>query len=94
MSIDSSLLTHWGRVTLMCMVKLTIIGSDNSLLPDQCHAIIWTNAGILLIWPVGTNFSEILLEIHTFSSKKMHLKMASGKWRSFYLNLNVLATEL
>ena len=33
------------------------IGSDNGLSPDQCQAIIWTNAGILLIGPLGTNFS-------------------------------------
>ena len=31
------------------------------------QAIIWTNAGILLIGPLGTNFSEILIEIHIFS---------------------------
>ena len=54
------------------------------------HAIIWTNAGILLIGPVGTNFSEILIEIYTFSFKKMQLKMLSGKWWPFCLGLNVL----
>ena len=32
-----------------------------------------TNAGILFIGPLETNFSEILIEIHTFSFKKMHL---------------------
>ena len=31
------------------------------------QAIIWNNAGILLIEPLGTNFSEILIEIYTFS---------------------------
>ena len=36
------------------------IGSDNGLAPDRRQAIIWTNAGILLIGPLGTNFSEIL----------------------------------
>ena len=43
--------------------KLTTIGSDNDLSPDRRQAIIWTNAGILLIGPLGTNFSEILIEI-------------------------------
>ena len=52
-------LTHWGRVTHICVVKLTIIGSDNGLSPGRRQAIIWTNAGILLIGPLGTNFSEI-----------------------------------
>ena len=49
-----------------CVGKLTIIGSDNGLAPEQRQAIIWTKAGILLIGPLGTNFSEILIEIQTF----------------------------
>ena len=83
-------LTHWGRVTHICVVKLTIIGSDNGLSPGRRQAIIWTNAGILLIGPLGTNFIEILAGIQTFSFKKMHLKMSSAKWRPFCLGLNVL----
>ena len=42
-------LTHWGRLTHICVSKLTIIGSDNGLSPGRHQAIIWTNAGILLI---------------------------------------------
>ena len=57
-------LNHWGRVTHICVSKLTIIGSDNGLSPGRRQAIIWTNAGILLIRTLGTNFSEILGEIH------------------------------
>ena len=56
-------LTHWGRVTHICVNKLTMIGSDNGLSPGRRQAIIWTNAGILLIGPLGTNFSKILIEI-------------------------------
>ena len=83
-------LTHWGRVTHICVGKVTIIGSNNGLLPGRRQTIIWTNAGILLIWPLGTNFSEILIAIETFSLKKMHLKISSAKWRPFCLGLNVL----
>ena len=83
-------LTHWGRVTHICVGNLTIIGSDNGLSPGRRQAIIWTNVGILLIGPLGSNFSEMLIEIHTFSFKKIHLKMSSGKWRPFWLGLNVL----
>ena len=86
----TSVLTHWDRVTHICVGKLTIIGSDNGLSPGRRQAIIWTNAGILLIGPLGTNFSEILIEIQSFSFKKTHLKMSSGKWRPFCLGLNVL----
>ena len=85
--------THWGRVTHICVGNLTIIGSHNGLLPGRRHAIIWTNAGILLIRPLGTNFSEILIGIQTFSFKKIYLKMSSTKWRPFCLGLNVLITS-
>ena len=53
------------------------------------QAIVWTNAGILFILALGANFNEILIEIHTFSSKKMHLKTLSGKWPPFWLGPNV-----
>ena len=71
-------------------VNHTTIGSDNGLSPERHQAIIWTSAGILLIGPLGTNFSEILIEIYTFSFKKIHLKMLYGKWQQFCLGLNVL----
>ena len=77
-------------MTHICVSELTIIGSDNGLSPDRRQAIIWTNAGILSIGPLGTNFSEILIEILPFSSKKMRLKVSSAKWRPFRLGLNVL----
>ena len=53
-------------MTHMCVSKLSIIGSDNGLLPGWHKAIIWTNAGILLIWTLGTHFSEILSKMHRF----------------------------
>ena len=84
------MLTHWGRVTHICVSKLTIIGSDNGLSPGRRQAIIWTNAGILFIGTLGTNFSEILGKIHSFSFKKMHFKMSSAKGRLFSLGLNEL----
>ena len=80
-------------MTHICVSKLTSIGSDNGLSPCRRQVIIWTNAGILLIWPLGTNFSEIFIEIHISSFKKMHLKMSSAKCRPFCLGLNVLEVE-
>ena len=74
----------------ICVGNLTIIGPDNGLSPGRRQAIISTNAGILLIKPLQSNFSEISIEIHTFSFKEMHLKMSSGKWQPFCLGLNVL----
>ena len=77
-------------MTHICVNKLTIIGLDNGLSPGWRQAIIWTNDGILLIGPLGTNFSEILIEILTFSLKKIRLKMSSVKYCPFRLGLNVL----
>ena len=77
-------------MTHICVSILTIIGSDNGLLPGRPQAITWTNVGILLIGPLGTNISDMSIKIHIFSFKKIHLKMVSGKWRPFCLSLNVL----
>ena len=71
--------------------KTTIVGSDNGLSPGRRQAIIWPNAGILLIRPLGTNFNEMLIEILIFQFMKICLKVSSAKWRPFCLGLNVLA---
>ena len=84
-------LTHWGRVMHICVSKLTIIGSDNGLSPPNHYLNEWWN---IVIGPLGTNFSEILSEINTFSFKKMHLKTSSVKWRPFCLGFNVLRSVL
>ena len=83
-------LTHWGQVTHICVSNIIIIGSENGLSPFRCQAIIWTNGGILLIRRSGTYLSEMVIKSHTFSFKKMHLKMSSGKWRPSCLCLKVL----
>ena len=83
-------LTHWSQVTHICVGKLTTIDSDNGLSPGRRQAIIWTNAGLLLIGLLGKQFSEILIGIQTFSFKKMHLKMSSAKRHPFCFSLNVL----
>ena len=86
-------LTHWGPVTHVCVSKLTIIGWDNGLSLVGRQAIISTNAGILLIGNPGRNFNEISIKTHTFSFKKIHLKMSSAKRWPFCLSLNVLASS-
>ena len=58
------MLTNWSRVTHICVNELI----------SRRQVINWTNSIILLIRTSGTNFSEILSEIHTFSFKKMHWK--------------------
>ena len=75
-------LTHRGRVTHICVSKLTISGSD--------HVIIWTRAGISTIITLGTNSNEILSQIHAFALSKMHFKMSYTELQQSYLGPNVL----
>ena len=88
----SFILTHRSRVAHICVGKVTIIGSDNGLSYGQRQAIIWINAGRLLIESFGINFSEIVIEIYTLSFKKIHLKMLSAICRQFCLGPNVRQT--
>ena len=55
--------------------------SDDGLLPGWCQAIIWTNAGILLI---------LLLGIYTSFIQENTFDNIIWKWRPFCLGLNVL----
>ena len=70
MQVTRHFLTQWGRVMHIWVGKLTTIASDNGLSPGRHDAIIWNNAGILLIGPLGINLSEILIEIQTFHWRK------------------------
>ena len=80
---NACVLTHWGRVAQIRVSKLTIIGSENG-------SIIWTNDGSLSIGPLWTNFNGIFIKIHTFSFKKLHLKLSSGIWQTFCVGLKDL----
>ena len=74
------LLFHWCTYASLNGV---IIGSGNGLSPIRRQTITWTNADSLSIEPLGTNFSEILIKIQTFSLTSVHLKIASAKcWPS------------
>ena len=89
-----NVLTNWVRVMHICVSKLTSTGLDNGLSPGRRQTIIWLYAGILLIRTLGTNASDILSEIHTFSLKKIRLNMSSAKSCSFRLGLKVLKKNL
>ena len=93
---EGNILTHWGRVTHICVIKLTITGSDNGLSPGWRQAIILTSAGIFLIGHLGANFSKnhqnSYIFIQEFSFKKMRLKCRLEKLlailcRPQYVNL-------
>ena len=84
------MLTHWDRVMHVCVSKLTSISSDNGLSPARRQAIILTNAGILLIGPLGTNLSEILIEITYIFIKENAFENVVRKKRPFCHGLSML----
>ena len=86
-------LTQWGRLTHICGNKLNIIDSDNSLvaLPAPSRYLNqWRDA---VNWTIMKKFNEIFIQMYTFSFKKIHLKIASGKWWPFCLGLNVIEQQ-
>ena len=65
---------HWFGEALQGPSLRTRIGSDNGLLPIWHQAVNWTNAGLLLIWSLDINFSEILVKIQNFLFMKKYSK--------------------
>ena len=82
------ILTHWGRVTQICVSDLTSIGSDNCLSPVRRQAIIRTNAGILLTRPLGTDFIQenvfesVVCEKAAILSRPQWVKLANNMMTS------------
>ena len=74
-------------MTHVCISDLPNIGADRR------QAIIWAITGILLTGTLGTNFSDFLIDIQTFSFNEIHLKMSSATWRPFCLGFNVLTNN-
>ena len=74
----------------ICIGKTTIIGSDNGLSPGRRQAIIWTNAAILLIGPLGTNFSEILIGSSNIFIQENALEKVICEMAAIFPGLNVL----
>ena len=62
-------LTHRDLATLIYMEWL-IIGPGNGLVPNRRQAITWTNADLLAIVSLGTNFRERWIEMQKKKSKK------------------------
>ena len=60
-------------------VNWVSVGLGNGLSPVWRQAITWTNAGLLSIGPLGTNFSGIQIKIQNFSLIKMYFEMLSAK---------------
>ena len=59
------------------------IGSGNGLSPSRRHAIPWTNAVLLSIEPLKTNFSEIRIGIISFNRRKCIWRCRLPEWWPF-----------
>ena len=65
-------------MTHIWVIRLTIIGSDNGLLPDQRQAIIRTNATILLMGLFSEFFYQnLFIFIHKYAFENGACKMAT-----------------
>ena len=73
-------------MTHICVDHLTIIGLDNGLSPSHYLNQCWN----IVNWTFRNKLHEILIKVHTFSFKKMHLKMSSGRCWPFCPGLNEL----
>ena len=90
-------LTHWGRVTHIYVDKLTIIGSDNGLSPEQRQAIIWNQCwnivnrtlGNKLQWNLNRN-SNIFIEENTFENVICEMLFNSSWPQSVKISLKLV----
>ena len=76
----------------ICIGNQTIIVSDNGLLPGRHQAIFWTNAALLPIGPLGTNFMwnsnwNKILFIHENAIETVVCEMAAILSRGRYVNM-------
>ena len=60
-------LTHWGRVTHICVSKLFMLGSDKSHYLKQCWIMIYWTLRIKLQWNFNRN-SNIFIEENPFQN--------------------------
>ena len=67
-------LTPPPLVPHICVSELGSISSDNGLSPHRRQALVWVNAGILLIWPLGVNLTlGIRLQQHSHKNSKLFI---------------------
>ena len=82
----ANVLSHWGRVTHICVGKLTNFVSDNGLLSGRRQGHYLNQCWNIVNWTLRENLQWNLIGI----IEENALKMSSTKWRPFCLSLNVL----
>ena len=101
--LDNAYLRHLPMSTWMKIIKrvhkIRFVSTWIWCCVPRHQVITWTHADLLAIEPLGTNFSEILIDIHIFSSMKMYLKTLFGSCCSFCLHysdiiMSVMASQI
>ena len=77
-SVHNWTLGSYSNPSAAYMRQWTGSAINNGLSPVRRQAITWTNATILSIGLLGTNFSEIRIGILSFQFKKIHFKLSSA----------------
>ena len=76
---DCGSLTHWDRVTHICVGYLTIIDLVKGLSPGRRQVIIWNNSGILLIVMIHKFWQALCHLNHVIERKNRLLTVSSWK---------------
>ena len=87
---DKDLLTQWGRVMYICVSKLGHLWFRQWLVAWLAPSHYLNQCWNIVNWTLGNKLHWKFFKLYTFSFKKMHLKMPSGKWLPFCLSLNEL----
>ena len=87
---ENCMLTHWGQVTHIGVIKNTNIASDNGLSPVGAKPFSESILPYCQLGPEEHISINVLSEIRKFSFKKIHLNRSSAKWQPFCLDLNVM----
>ena len=68
--ICNTVVSYWlienNDIYMHASLNQVRVGSDNGLAPNRRQAIIWTNADLLLIDPLGTNSVTFEYEYNNF----------------------------
>ena len=86
----NSLMFIWGQ----CRLRYHSHQSLKISLKIIFLRFYWNLPGASELTYRSHDLNQILIEIHTFSFKKMHVKMSSAKWRPFCPGLIVLRRRL
>ena len=83
------LLTHWGRVPHESIRNQSVAGSDNGLSHVHCPNIS-RSIEAYCKFSLESNFNEIIITVHAFTLKSIHLKISAALVCHFYIDIQVI----